>query len=170
MKKILKEVDKIILGSITSVMIFIIGFLWWMFEPNYKIPIWILFVIIVIYYIICIIIYAIFSSKKDTLVYRLPKVKNIVEQGEKIIFIVEKNELFSQGSYATICYQDDDDSLENILGLGYVQAINSAGFLQIEMISNLKDKNIKNTTVFRNSIKIKPSIYKELIEGVNNND
>ena len=52
--------------------------------------------------------------------------------------IVEKNDLFNQGSYATVCFQDDDDSLETVLGRGYVQSVNTAGYLQvvIEKLSN----------------------------------
>lgn len=75
---------------------------------------------------------------REVSVYRLPAIRKIERVGDSYIFIVEKNDLFNQGSYATICYQEDDDSLETILGLGYVQTINPAGFMQIqiEFLSN----------------------------------
>ena len=114
--------------------------------------------------------------QKDTSVYRLPQIKNIVKHNDDYIFIVEKNDLFTQGAYATICFQDDEDSLEIVLGCGYVQSINTTGCLQVvvEKLSSIESaleiyKKIENTKYYRNSIKIKPSIHKELFkeESVN---
>ena len=82
-------------------------------------------------YLVCLIVYGFCSMQKDTSIYRLPKIKNIVERNNDYIFIVEKNDLFTQGSYATVCFQDDNDSLEIVLGRGYIQTINSAGYLQV---------------------------------------
>lgn len=79
--------------------------------------------------------------------------------------------MFSQGSYATICYQDGDDSIELVLGLGYVQSITSAGYLQIELETESIDesaskilKKITDNSFYRSTIKIKPSTNKELIK------
>ena len=66
-------------------------------------------------------------------IYRLPKVIKIVKAKKSIIFIVEKNELFNQGSYATVCYQEDDEDIETVIGLGYVETINNKGYLQIKI-------------------------------------
>ncbi len=173
MKVFLKEVDKAILGSLSALIFFILGFLWWIFDADTYIPMWILSIVIILCYLTCIIIYGFCSTKKTNYVYRLPIVKSITKVNEKCIFIVEKNELFSQGSYATICYQDDTESLEIILGLGYVQSINSAGCLQIETVRVVNDnqainiyEKIENTALNRKAIKIKPSVYKELFEEV----
>ena len=85
--------------------------------------------------------------------------------------MIEKNDLFSRGSYATICYQENDDSFELVLGLGYVQSITSAGYLQIELETVVVDKTateilnkMENSCFYRNAIKIKPSTDKELIK------
>ena len=48
-------------------------------------------------------------QKDDTVKFIDFSIKNIYKDDRKIIFIVEKNELFSQGSYATICYQPDTE-------------------------------------------------------------
>lgn len=101
----------------------------------------------------------------------MPTIKSIEKVNDKDVFIVERNDLFNQGSYTTICYQKDEESLEIVLGLGYVQSINSAGYLQIvfENISNTDTvmnicSKIENTSFYRKSIKIKPSIDKKLLE------
>ena len=68
-----------------------------------------------------------------------------------------------------MCFQDDDDSLEIVLGRGYIQTINSAGYLQV-VIEKLCSTDaareiygrIENTKYYKQSIKVKPSIYKNL--------
>lgn len=114
--------------------------------------------------------------KQQTTIYRLPAIKSIKNVNGTDVFIVEKNDLFNQGSYATICYQEDEESLEIVLGLGYVQSINSAGYLQIVVESLFNTENvseiyskIENTAFYRKSIKIKPSVDKNLFEEVLSN-
>lgn len=173
MKEFFRQVDKAVLGSLSALVFFVLGFLWWIFDFDNSVPMWVLSLAIIICYLVCIVVYAICSSRKSSTVYRLPAVKAIHKSNDKVIFLVEKNELFNQGSYATICYQTDEESLETVLGLGYVQTINSAGLLQVEieklmqteMVKELYEK-INNTPACRKAIKIKPSIYKELIQEV----
>jgi len=110
---------------------------------------------------------------KETSVYRLPAIRKIEKVNDRYIFIVEKNDLFNQGSYSTICYQEDDNSLEIVIGLGYVQTINSAGYMQVQfenissakVVSELYPK-IRDSAFYRKAIKIKPSIDKKLLEEV----
>lgn len=173
MKSFWKHVDKVLLGSITVLVFLAINILCWIFNADYLVPMWVLILVIIGGYLICIAIYGVCITKKDSAVYRLPKVKSITKIKEKFVFIVEKNDLFNQGSYATICYQDDDDSLEIVLGLGYVQSVTAAGTLQV-VIEKLSEsdavtkvfKKIENTAFYKKSIKIKPSIHKELLKGV----
>lgn len=172
MKQFFKEIDKVLISGLTVFIFFVLGFIWWIWSADTAVPMWLLSLVIIICYIICIIIYAVCSTRSKESVYRLPKIKSIYKDENKIIFIVEKNDLYSQGSYATICYQSDPDQLEITIGLGYVQSTTSAGFLQISIERLINDSNvnkivnkIENTAVFRNSILIKPSIHKELWEG-----
>lgn len=162
-----------VLCSLSAFVFFALGFIWWIFEPSFHVPMWILSLVIIICYLICIIVYGLCSMKQSTTIYRLPAIKSIKKVNGTDIFIVEKNDLFNQGSYATICYQEDDESLEIVLGLGYVQSINSAGYLQIvvealfntENVASIYSK-IDNTPSYRKAIKIKPSVDKSLFEEV----
>lgn len=173
MKDFFRQADKAVLGSLSVLVFFVLGFVWWVFDFDYSVPMWVLSLTVIICYLVCVVVYAICSSRKSSTVYRLPAVKTIHKNNDKVIFLVEKNELFNQGSYATVCYQTDEESLEIVLGLGYVQAINSAGLLQVEieklmqtdMAKELYDK-IQNTPAYRRAIKMKPSIYKELLQEV----
>ena len=171
LKALLKQMNIAVLGGVSAVIILILSFLWWVFDPLYSVPMWLLSLEIIICYLICVIIYGICSMKQSTTVYRLPAIKSIKKVNDKDVFIVEKNDLFNQGSYATIGFQEDDESLEIVLGIGYVQSINSAGYLQIvfEYLANTEEvmeicRKIENTSFYRNAIKIKPSIDKKLFE------
>lgn len=168
-KKFFKQINKAMLGSLSVFVFFVLGFIWWIFDSDYLMPMWSFSLVIIGCYLICIIIYALCSSQREPSIFRLPIVKSITRINDKLIFIVEKNELFNQGYYVTICYQEGD-GLEIVLGLGYVQSVNSSGFLQIEMVEFLESSfnkelysKIDNTSSFRKAIKIKPSIYKELL-------
>lgn len=170
MSKILEHINKVILGSVTVIVTLALGFLWWMFGPDVLVPMWVVSLIILGSYAVCVIVYAT-ASQNLRVTYMLPAVKAILRNSDKLIFLVEKNDLFMQGAYVTIAFQDEDNELETILGLGYVETINSKGNMQIifqkqsseptasEIISKLTDKK-----VYRHSIKIKPTVQKFFIE------
>ncbi len=176
MRKFWQQVNNAVVGGLSVLVFFVLGFLFWIFDANTLVPMWIIAIVIICCYLICIIVYGICSMKKETTVYRLPTVKSIQRISETFVLIVEKNDLFSQGSYATISYQEDDESLETLIGVGYIESINSLGFMQVR-IESVKDteqaknilNNIENTSVCRKSIKVKPSIHKELFEEVQSN-
>ena len=175
LKDFWKSIDKVLLGSITALVLLVINILCWVFNAETAVPMWLYIITILVMYICCIVVYAMCSAKKESVIYRLPAVLSIYKDTKSTVFIVEKNDLFIQGSYATICFQDDEDSLETVLGLGYVQSINSSGYFQIvmEKISRAGNaekiyKKIENTASYRKSIKIKPSIHKELFEEETN--
>lgn len=171
MNKFFKEIDKVLIGGLTVFISFVLTFIFWVWSADTAVPMWLLSLVIIFCYIICIIVYAVCSTRSQESVYRLPKIRSIYKDESKIIFIVEKNDLYSQGSYATICYQADPEQLEITLGLGYVQSTTSAGHLQISIERLIKGpkiddivSKIENTAAFRSSILIKPSIHKELWE------
>lgn len=176
-KKFLHQLNNAVLGGVSVLIFFILNFIWWVFDASTLVPIWVLSLVIIICYLVCIVIYGVCSAKGETTLYRLPEVRNIIKTDDRCIFIVERNDLFTQGSYATICFQDNDDSLETIVGLGYVEAVNSAGCPQIAVTRVPRSdaalkilKEIENTRSCRTSIKIKPCIHKTLFEEALGNE
>lgn len=167
LKKFFQQLNNAVLGGLSVFIFFVLGFLWWIFDADTLVPMWLLSALIIGCYLICIIVYGLCSIKEVSYVYRLPAIRSIKKINDKYIFIVEKNDLFNQGSLATICYQEDDDDLEVVLGLGYVQTINSAGYMQI-VVENLSElyAKIEDTAFYRKSIRIKPSVDKKLLEEV----
>ena len=171
MKNFFRQINNAVVGGLSVLIFFVLGFIWWIFDADTLVPLWVLSVVVIICYLICIIVFGICSMQKETSVYRLPKIKSIIKLRQKYVFVVEKNDLFNQGAYATVCFQEDENSLEVVLGLGYVESITTEGCLQVviervsssSIASNIY-KKIENKNYYRNAIKIKPSTNKELIE------
>lgn len=164
------RINKIVLGGITAVVFFLLNFSWWLFSPQDTVPMWFFSIVVIIGYGTCIVVYAL-ASKNVEVTYMLPKVKSIRHNENKTIFLMEKNDLFMQGSYATIAYQDESDEIEITLGLGYVETINSQGNMQVIFISVGDDPQAKkiisemsDTKSYRKAIKIKPTVQRKSIE------
>ena len=170
MKVFWNKVNKAILGGITAVVVFLLGFLWWMFTPQDTVPMWVFSVTIILGYAVCVVVYAL-ASKNVEVTYVLPKVKAIRHNDKKTIFLIEKNDLFMQGAYTTIAYQDEEDTIEVTLGLGYVETINSQGNMQVVFQEILNEPQVEKILAelcdkkhYRDAVKIKPTVQKKYIE------
>lgn len=170
MKEFWNRINKAVLGGITAIVFFLLGFLWWVFGPQDTVPMWMLSLAVIIGYMVCVIVYAI-ASRNIEITYVLPKVKSIRHTENNIIFLLERNELFMQGAYVTIAYQDEDDLIEVVLGLGYIETINSQGNMQVVFIKPSESqqaadiiKDLKDKKHDRNAIKIKPTVQKTSVE------
>ena len=170
MKEFWYRINKVVLGGITAIVFFLLGFLWWLFSPHDTVPMWLFSFSIIIGYVACVLVYAI-ASRNIEIVYVLPKVKSVRHTESKVIFLLEKNELFMQGAYVTIAYQDEDDQIEIVLGLGYVETINSQGNMQIVFCKQSDEKEavkiiseLSDNKCCKNAIKIKPTIQKNSLE------
>lgn len=125
----------------------------------------------VAFYTICIVIYAV-CSREESVVYRLPKVRAIERESSRLIFLLEKNDLFSSNTLVTIAYQNEDIEIETILGLGRVEAINTQGCAQVVFFresNNARAKKIiaglTNIRRDRVALRCKPSVTMDLING-----
>lgn len=170
MKEFLSRINNIILGGVTVIVTLLLGFIWWFFEPEDQVPIYVPVLIIIIGYGVCMVVYAM-ASKNVEITYVLPKVISIRQVDSKIIFLVEKNELFAQGTFVTIAYKDKDDKIETDLGIGYVETINSEGNLQVVFLDNQFDSQIleiiskaSDKKCYRDSIMIKPTLPNNILD------
>lgn len=162
--------NKVVLGGITVIVFFLLQFLWWLFDPAKPVPMWVLFLVIIGSYVACLVVYGV-TSKDIKITYALPEVKAICDNDGKIVFILEKNELFTQGAYATIAFQDEDSQLESLLGLGYVETINSAGNMQVVFIKKSTTpqaediiSKLTSRKSIRKAVKIKPTVQRTTVE------
>lgn len=85
MKKFWTQVNNAVIGGLSAFIMFILGFIWWLFEPHTLVPMWVLSLTIIACYLICVIVYGLCSIKKDSTVYRLPAVRSIQQSNNKLI-------------------------------------------------------------------------------------
>ena len=119
-----------LLSGITVAVTFILGFLWWIYQPSDQVPMWLFSVCFILFYIVCMILYALLSRENAPSLLS-PRVISIKKYGEKQIIVLEKNELFRQGLYVTITYQEEKEEAEILLGLGYVETVTNSGLIQV---------------------------------------
>lgn len=166
MKSFFQELNNTLVGGITVVVTLITGVLFWVFEPDTLVPLYVVVIIVIGAYLIILLVYAKLKQPKEE-IYRLPCVRKIVKREDDIIFIVEKNDLYAYNSLVSIYYESD---IQEYLGVGYVETTNSKGYMQIKFYliednQKLMVSRLKDDTKTRSAIKIKPSIKLEVLGG-----
>lgn len=173
-KRIKENIDKTLLGSLTLLVFFILQFMWFLSKPTDLVPLWVLYLLIIVFYICCVFLYAICKSKTVEVQYRLPRVLTVSGSAEQAILVLEKNELFSHHTIVTIYHQDGPDDLEVPIAIGVVQTINQQGHPQIQMTDPLKPDIIKDLFPAKRTlltpgkwktVYVKPTVVQDYLEG-----
>ena len=167
--KFFDRFDKSLISGLTVLVGICLGFIYWRFPPDKKVPMWLFVLTVIMFYLVCLIIYAVCLKTREDMngvPYRSLTVKRIgirVDQrGMKTItFIVEQNSFFSCGHYVAIDYQSKDNT-EAELGIGYVDRIIDNGDIQIKFQKPFPEASefighLKDTISYRGAVKIKPS-------------
>lgn len=168
-RRIISKVKNTKVIGTFSLLVFIIQFLWYLFEPNYRVPIWLLSLAVIVIWLVWLITYTMVSSE-NIATYKLPAVRAIHNES-KIIFILEKNELYNVDMLVSIYYFDEIKSYELFLGIGYIHNVNDNGHPQVVFLHIDEDKDnretinsiikgIKNDFETIRRIKVKPSVSK----------
>lgn len=167
-KNIIKSVDKLLLCSITVCFTFVIGVITYIFPASTQVPIWVINIILIVGYIVCIVLYAIYSNINDA---ACP-----VGQGEVISIsgtnriILSESKHFTYNMLVTILFKGDKrtDYLRT-LGYGFVENIQQDKKVVIKVLflneiemtdANVELKNNKATT---RNISVLPYIKKDEI-------
>ena len=64
-QEILQSLDKVLLGSVTVIFLLLISLLQYIFSSTYKVPFYVLIIVMLVCYAVCIIIYAVMHSQKE---------------------------------------------------------------------------------------------------------
>ena len=182
MKKSIDDIKKIFSGArkikaigTFSLLVFVIQFLWYIFEPSHLIPIWILSLAMIAIWLVWLVTYAIASNGRVS-IYKLPQIRTIHKDSKssKITFIMDKSELYSHDMLVSIFYLDKKEAYEIFLGIGHIEIINSRGYAQVVLIIKAEDNvdsvdeiinSIGNNFETKQRIQIKPSIPKAYLRS-----
>lgn len=173
MKGFWKRIDKTLVGGLTVVVFLSIELGRGIIGVERQVPIWWIYITILLSYLLHVIVYAVFTRTKTETIYRLPKVISIIPPSKdrnSITFISEKNELFSRGALVSIYHQRSDDELETLLGVGVVENITEKGMLQVIFYKMMPEAqstigNLGNTSRDVKAIKIKPTVDERFLKG-----
>ena len=166
-KKIQEHIDTALLGSTSLVVFLVFQFLWYVFSPTQPVPMWTLMAMLIVFYICCVVIYAVCKTRTVTVRYQLPRVRNFHRTGGRIILIVDRDELFSDGSLATVFQPGSDLDLEIPLAVGVVQITGSQDYMQIDLVlimeQELTDTIFGEKMSAWKSVSIKPTVSKSYL-------
>ena len=104
MRKIIKQIDKALLSSVTVFIGIVSAFLYYIIPVTTRIPIWGLILCIWVFYLLVVIIYCIFKSKSQTQINILPKVLAAHLARGKRIFILQQSELYNYDCYVSVYF------------------------------------------------------------------
>lgn len=172
-KQICQHIDKVLLGSVTVLVFFFLQFSWFLTDPSDLVPVWVIHALIIVFYLCCVLIYALCKSKPAVVQYRLPRVLAVSGAGEDAILLLEKSDLFSYHMVVTIYWQSSPHNLEVPIAIGVVQTINQQGHPQIHMTEILDSEMIsalfpsaQRPGIFKKwkNIYVKPAVLQEYLE------
>ena len=166
-KKLLKRIDKILLGSIAVLFFLSFDLMDNIFGTDYTVKMWVIKIILLVCFLIIIIIYSIFSVLSDDKNEKEFKVFK-VNMGNTIEMIYLKpNERLNLNDIVSVYV--DDSGIEKLVGLGYVFLIQEKNkLIQIELIYQKDDIALIELCKNYDSIIIRKEInYKSLNELLN---
>ena len=99
-KKILKDIDKTLTGSIAALLTIASGYIYWTIAPDKLVPFRYLVFTIFSCFLICIVFYAILHGRKEEVVYRLPRIISFLEDKSILIVFQFENSIQSSRRFA----------------------------------------------------------------------
>ena len=169
-KKVQEHVDTALLGSTSLIVFLVFQFLWYVFSPNQPVPMWVLMAMLIVFYICCVVLYAVCKTRTVTVRYQLPLIRNFRRVNGRIILIVDRDDLFSDGAFVTVYRPGSVRDLEIPLAIGRVEITSSQEYMQIILVQIMEQQLTDG--IFRESgrasvwklVSVKPVISQEHIK------
>ncbi|MCI5740165.1 MAG: hypothetical protein SO445_08350 [Lachnospiraceae bacterium] len=159
-KKILQSLDKVLLGSVTVIFLLLISLLQYIFSSTYKVPFYVLIIVMLVCYAVCIIIYAVMHSQKER--ERTPEYPRVITVTSRGQFVMEPSEQFKYGMLVTVYWLERDVEYE--IARGYVENIQDDKKIIVRIEDydeeQIQELEIKITPKSCKKIIIKPYIFR----------
>lgn len=160
-RRILQSLDKVLLGSVTVVFLLLISLLQYIFSSEYKVPFYVLIIVMLLCYAVCVVIYAVMHTQAEKeKIKEYPRVITITGMGQ---FVMEPSEQFKYGMLVTIYWLERD--VEYAIACGYVENVQDDQKIVVcvedydeEQIRKL---DIKITPKSCKRIVIKPYVFRD---------
>lgn len=155
MKAILENIDKTLVGGITVLFLAIISIIMYIFDNDYMVPIWMICIIIMVSYLVCIIIYAILKNNKQ--IQNLNgdfKIDGFLEQNLNYILLLKESKILKINNIVSI-YVVNKGKIEEFVGLGLVTNIQEDKRIQVKLMLETTNYDIDKIKKMYKDIKIK---------------
>lgn len=166
-RKILKKIDKILLGSFAMLFFLAFNLIDNIFGTDLEVKIWVVKIVILVCFLILIIMYVIFSILKDETLEEEIKVFKVSFNKNIEMLYLKPNSKLSLNDIVSVYV--DENGIEKLVGLGYVFLVQEKNkLIQIEMISQKDEPTLLELCKNYENIIVKKEInYKSLNELVN---
>lgn len=155
MKAILENIDKTLVGGITVLFLAIISIIMYIFDKDYMVPIWMICIIIMISYLVCIIIYAILKNNKQIQGLNEGfKIDGFLEQNLNYILLLKESKILKINNIVSI-YVVNKNKIEEFVGLGLVTNIQEDKRIQVKLMLETTNYDIDKIKKMYKDIKIK---------------
>ncbi|MDY5774278.1 MAG: hypothetical protein SPK14_00400 [Lachnospiraceae bacterium] len=155
-RRILQSLDKVLLGSVTVVFLLLISLLQYIFSSTYKVPFYVLIIVMLVCYAVCIIIYSVMHSQKEK--ERAPEYPRVITVTSRGQFVMEPSEQFKYGMLVTVYWLERDVEYE--IARGYVENIQDDKKIIVRIEEQIQELKIKITPKSCKRIIIKPYIFR----------
>ncbi len=173
-RKLLANIDKTIVGSVTLLFSAVLGAISFFFEKDDTVSIGVIYIILCVCYGITIVEYGIFKSKEDiSSEYNGFKVLATKIDEEKVLLILKANKLLAINTVVSV-YKKDSEGIEEFIGIGSVYNIQDDDKkVQVKLYSKPeyffnKGIDLKNTLDNKENLKIKLALNIDNIQEMMN--
>lgn len=138
-KRFLEILNKYAAGVVVVTFVAVINFLYYCFPPDTLVPVWIVFLVLIVAFAFVLGIYAFCQTKiirtgsKGSIAIR-----SFVEQGGRLIAVTDSCDAFRVNTVVQLYSQEYGGDFEKAVAWGYVETINEKGHPQI-VISGLSN-------------------------------
>ncbi len=167
-KKCLNYFGKTVCGPIGVVLLFFLQFLWWLASPSDWAPLWSLYLLLSMSFLVSAAIYGIMRSRSECRsILASIEVSQYSVYGSQIILIVDPQVELIHGMIVLIYYRGANERAESLIAHGVVQSVSSGGYFQVEVMDfivagiGLEDFVVKR--LHPHELLIKPYVTRDVL-------
>ena len=167
-KKSLDYFGKTVCGPIGVVLLFFLQFLWWLASPSDLAPLWSLYLLLSMSFLVCAAIYGIMRSQAESRSILAPiEVSQYSVYGSQIILIVDPRVEFIHGMIVLIYFRGAKERAESLIAYGVAQSVSSGGYFQIEvmnfLVAGIGLEDFVARRLHPHELLIKPYVTKDIL-------
>lgn len=167
-KKWWKYLDRTVCSAIGVILLFFLQFLWWLAPPSSQVPIWTLYFLVIISFLVLAVMYGIIRDRSESrLSFKSIDVLQYSTYRSQIILIVDSNVELIYGMVVLIYHRGVQGEAELLIACGFVQSTSSSGYFQVEvrdfLVSGISRNDFEVRRIHPHDLIIKPYVLRDIL-------